>query len=455
MKGGVPLAVCDVAIIGGGTSGAYFAREMARRGYAVTVIDALPRDKIGTKYDIFHIAERDFARFEIPRPVEGDPAWAFEFAKNRNADPENRSPVTAMNPTVGLHLREYTLLLVEAAEKAGAKFVFDASFDSFLFEDGKISGLRYKRRGRRTSLNARCVVDCSGIPAVGRTQLPPTYGMETFPLGGDDMFYVTLRYVKLLDEKDYLDGSTFWAYYKSWIAPCADPKGAIIGVGAVTSFEHCDKIYEDMCRHIDLPTHTVERVERGATPYRRPPYTLVADRFIACGDAACLTKSESGEGVTSAMTQIRIAADALDRALTLGDASKELLWNVNKRYNDAQGADFAFLRALLTGVINAATFDEFKYVFASGAITDGLMDAVSAGAEPKLTPAMVMPVLTAFLKGIATGRLSRDTLKAAARALKNALEIKAHYLDFPPTTAGYYAWVLKADVLWHRVGKMR
>ena len=189
----------DLVVIGAGTTGAYLAEQMANRGRSVLVIEKLPKTKVGRKYDIFHIEAKEFDRLGIPRPVEGDPAWAFEFAKNRNADPENRSPVTAMNPTVGLHLREYTLLLVEAAEKAGAKFVFDASFDSFLFEDGKISGLRYKRRGRRTSLNARCVVDCSGIPAVGRTQLPPTYGMETFPLGGDDMFYVTLRYVKLLD----------------------------------------------------------------------------------------------------------------------------------------------------------------------------------------------------------------------------------------------------------------
>ena len=72
----------DLIIIGAGTSGAYLAQRMARRGHRVLVLEQLPQDKVGTKYDIFHIEQREFARLEIPRPVEGDKEWAFEFEKN-------------------------------------------------------------------------------------------------------------------------------------------------------------------------------------------------------------------------------------------------------------------------------------------------------------------------------------------------------------------------------------
>ena len=108
----------DVAIIGAGTSGAMLAERIAKRGHSVTVIDKLTREKIGTKYDIFHIEEKEFARFGIPRPVKGDPEWAFEFEKNYTADPTNRFQALAIDPIVGLHMHEYTALLNDRGRRS-------------------------------------------------------------------------------------------------------------------------------------------------------------------------------------------------------------------------------------------------------------------------------------------------------------------------------------------------
>ena len=70
----------DLVVIGAGTTGAYLARQMAKRGHSVLVIEKLPKTKVGTKYDIFHIENREFDRLGIPRPVEGDPAKAPSYA---------------------------------------------------------------------------------------------------------------------------------------------------------------------------------------------------------------------------------------------------------------------------------------------------------------------------------------------------------------------------------------
>lgn len=45
----------DIIIVGAATAGSYFARRMAERGASVLVLDSKTEEKVGTKYDIFHI----------------------------------------------------------------------------------------------------------------------------------------------------------------------------------------------------------------------------------------------------------------------------------------------------------------------------------------------------------------------------------------------------------------
>lgn len=443
----------ELIIIGAGTSGAYLAERMAKRGHSVLVLEKNEKDKVGTKYDIFHIEQKEFARLEIPRPQKGDPAWAFEFEKNYNADPLNQYPKLQLNPVVGLHLHEFTLLLNELAEKAGAEITYAAEFLDFIYDDrGKISGVRVKDKGEEKEIGAKAVVDCSGITAAGRTRLPDNYGVENFSLTDEDMFYVILRYVTLKNPKDYLEGSTFWAYFKSWIAPCADPKGAIIGLGACHSFEYAEKIYGEMIKTLPMPEYDLVKIEKGRTPYTRHPHSLVADNFIVSGDAGCLTKSVNGEGVTSSMYQLMIVTNTLDRALKIGDTSKEYLWEINKKYNETQGAEFAMLRALLVGVVNAANFDEFQYAFQSGIISDELLNAMSGSPLP---PAVILKAAQRFVSGICTKKIRVSTVKAALGALKNAVEISNHYKNFPASPEAFESWRRKAEAIYGRIGKIQ
>lgn len=443
----------DLIVIGAGTSGAYLAQRMARRGHRVLVLEQASKEAVGTKYDIFHIEQREFSRLEIPRPKQGDAAWAFEFEKNYNADPLTKFPKCQMNPMVGLHMHAYTLLLDELAEKAGAEIRYGARFTDFLFDDGgKICGVKAEKDGQETAYSARIVADCSGMAAAGRTKLPADYGVETAKLTDEDMFYVVLRYVTLNDPKDYLDGSTFWAYYKSWIAPCADPHGAIIGIGACHSFDDAERVFADMEQTVPLPDYTLDHIERGRTPYTRSPYSMVGDNFLVSGDAGNLTKSVNGEGVTSSMVQLQIATEVLDRALKLGDTSRRALWDINRKYNRTQGAEFAMLRALLVGVVNAANFDEFQYAFESGIISDELLNAMNGAPLPA---ARILDAVKGFAGGIAKKKIRTSTVKAAFAALKNAVEISNHYKRFPESEEGFSEWCAKADALYQKIGKIR
>lgn len=443
----------DLIVIGAGTTGAYLAREMAKRGRSVLAVEKLPKTKVGTKYDIFHIEKKEFDRLEIPRPVQGDKAWAFEFEKNYNADPLMKYPKCQINPIVGLHMHEYTLLLDGQAEEAGAKILYSCEFLDFLYDDaGKICGAKVKYRGREKKIAAKMVADCSGMAAVGRTRLPDGYGVENAPLTDEDMFYVILKYVTLKHPEDWLEGSTFWAYYKAWIAPCADPHGAIIGLGACHSYEYAAQVMEEMEKTVPLPEYDLVRIEKGRTPYTRSPYSMVADGFIVCGDAGNFTKSVNGEGVTSSMVQIRAAADTLDDALRYNKANREFLWSVNRAYNTTQGAEFAMLRALLVGVVNAAGFDEFQYAFESGIISDELLNAMNGAS---VTPQTLLTALGGFLNGMASKKIRMSTVKAAGTALKNAVAIFNHYQHFPYSEQGFDEWKEKADALYEKIGKIK
>ncbi|NLD26472.1 MAG: NAD(P)/FAD-dependent oxidoreductase, partial [Acholeplasmataceae bacterium] len=327
----------DVIIIGGATTGSYFGRKLAEAGIKVLILEKLPKEKVGSKFDIFHILKPDFERFGLPYPEKGDD-FAFEFTGSAAYSAYGNYPKKGNATTIGMHLHNYTLRMNRWAEEAGATIKYDAAFVNLLYENGKISGVLYSENGEEKTVQAGLVADCSGIPSVVRIRLPEGYGVENFKIKPEEMFYVILRYVRYLDEKDYLKSSSSWTFYKTWEAPQADPRGAILGIGANLSYEYAEKIFSEFEEKIELPKYELQYIEKGVTPYRRPPYSFVADHFLVMGDAACLTKPHAGEGVTSSMVQADIAVEVISKLFSEGkDLTQENLWPINKRYVEVQG----------------------------------------------------------------------------------------------------------------------
>ncbi|MCQ2602778.1 MAG: NAD(P)/FAD-dependent oxidoreductase [Clostridia bacterium] len=440
----------DVLIIGGATTGCYYARLLAKKGIKVKVIEAREKGKVG-RFDIVHMRRDDFDTFNLPKVHEGDGIWAFAFEENYLASPSNKVHVYAPDPVVGMHMPEYIAKLTDWAEEAGAEFEFGASFDSFIFENGKIAGIKYKVGDEIKEDSAKIVVDASGMAAVGRLSLPADYGMETNKLGPNDMFYVMLRYYTL-DDKEAKN--MFWANYKTWIAPASNiPGQKIFGIGACQSFDYAEERYKYFEEGVaDLPKGNLDRIEYGTTPYTRPPYTLVADNFIVSGDAGNLNKPLNGEGITSALVQIDVAADVIEKALKNNSFTKEDLWEINCEYNKRQGADFVFLRALMTKIVKAKD-SEFEYIFGKlGTFLGQFMGTVQDGL--KIGAKELFKVGGCIISGIFTGKLSMATIKAALSGLSSGNKLKKHYLNFPKDTESYDKWCKKADKLWNKVGKM-
>lgn len=436
----------DVVIIGAATSGAYFARKMAKLGYSVKMVEKLSPEKLGTRMDIFHVSETDLKTFEMPTVKSGDPEWAFSFTDNHFSSPSNKYNVPTVAETVGLHMHEYVALMVKLAVEAGAEIEYSASFKEFMFENGAICGIRCETENGIEEIFAKTVVDCSGSAAAARCALPNGYGVENFRLTNEDMFYVILRYARFNEEPI----NTFWLNTKSWYAPFSmNGNEKIIGTGATGSYERAQKD-ADKLDAATGDTFEQVRIEKGTTPYRRPPYSLVADNFIAAGDAACLTKPDCGEGVTSSMVMMDIAAKVLDTALRNGDTSKKALWSINREYNRIQGADFSLVRAFLTKLVNCVKDEEIEYCFKNEIIFNSkFLD------NGKITPADIIKTIGSIISGISKKDISKKTMAGVLGGVKLALELRQHYLAFPATPDSFEKWCAKSERLWSKVGKIQ
>jgi len=445
----------DVLVVGAATAGSYFARKIAEAGHSVLVLDKLTQETLGHRLDIFHVVKGDFARFGLPLPEKGDD-YAFEFTGGRTFSSFDRYPKKNLYNVVGMHMPRYVARLNRWAREAGAEFRYDAAFVDFLYdENGRIAGAAYEQDGARHEVKARLVVDCSGIPSVARRKLPDGYGVENFEITDTDKFYVILRYVTYHDPKDYVSSTRGWTYYKTWEAPEGDADGAILGVGANFSYDEGEKIFAVFEQAVKLPLYTLKRIERGTTPYRRPPYSFVADGFLVSGDAACLTKPSAGEGVTASMVQLEIAAEVTNRLLGEdGYLSRARLWPINKRYVDAQGKAFAGQLATLIGAMSS-TAKENDFFFRHDVIfSDKTFAALGEGEPLTFSAGEMLRMAAVMIGGVMTGKLRVSTIRSLLRGMTNGGRAEALYAEYPAEEAGYDAWAGRAEEFWKACGSM-
>ncbi|MDR0600759.1 MAG: FAD-dependent monooxygenase [Treponema sp.] len=434
----------DILVTGGCSAGLYFAGLAARQGFKVIVCDKSDEGKLGDRYNIIHIAKEHFGRFGLAEPVSGDPEYVAEFSRGIQKSALNNWPKNSYAAIKVLRRGPLMRRLAKWARGEGAEILFDAEYEKSLYDaKGTLCGALFNTQGGALRVHARLTADASGIPAVVRTGLPPSCGVENFVTGPRDMFYVVLHYVNLKHpERDKITVNTTWTQYKTWLAPQHDADGAIMGVGANLSYEYAEKVFARFAAKGYLPEYEPDHIEKGCTPYRRPPYSLVGDGFVVLGDAACITNPWSGEGVPYGWLLDAIAAGEYGRIMKNGGApSAEASWNINLRYIREQGALFAKNLAMLSGAVSC-TDRENDYEYKHSIIYE---DDAEKGKHN-----MALGLLGGLLSGgISPGAFGR-LLAAAAIGSR----IEKHYLSFPKTPAGLAAWSAKADALWAKAGSM-
>lgn len=444
----------DVIIAGASTTGSWFARKMAENGHRVLVLEKEKAENVSRDYDIFHMGQADMERFDLDIPKPGDKEYGFIFTSGRNFSPYGNYPKYAEETVIGMHKHEYIMKMNRQAENAGAKIIYGAAFSDFIKDEkSKIIGVKYILDGTEYTVEGKIVADCTGIPSVARRKLPDNAYVENFALKPEDIFYVVLYYAKYADENvNPLDLHGSFMQYKSWSAPSGDDHGAILGIGANYGYALAEEIFKDVRRNIPWPKYTVEKVEKGMTPYHRTLYSFVEDGFIAMGDTAFLTKPTCGEGCTSSLYQAEIAVEVISKLIKENKPlTKENMWQINKRYMSSQGKEFDSLRPILIGIIGYS-YKEAEFMFKndilfSQKILGGLDDLTLSAAD-------IAKIVSGILKGILTHNIKPSNVKKTLKGLIESDEVNKLYDEYPTTPDGYFQWKAKADALWDKIGKV-
>jgi flavin-dependent dehydrogenase len=430
---------------------------MGKQGFSVLVIDKSKDEDLGKRLDVIHVDKDYFAKFEVPEPKEGDEDYVgiFEYQTIKSAF--NNHPKKVEYPFLVLRFAPLMQRLKNFALSGGAEFSFETSFKELIYDgEGKIVGLKVEQNGEETSISCRLVVDASGIPSVVRRTLKDTSPVENFEIDSKDQFYVTVRYVQIKNpERDRVLTTTGWAYYKAWLAPALTPDTAVIGIGSNNSHEYGEKWFKAFKEAIPLPEHTEIRIQRGATPWRRPPYSLVDNGFLAIGDSACITKPYSGEGIACTWNLCDIASWVVGDAMkdggypTLSD-----LWDINLAYFSTQGADFAYILPTLISAVNCSAKEndyefEKEIVFRASEIENmNRVFAVNMSVKDSLSLACKVAV------GALTGKIRLSTVVSLLKGVSNATKLKKLYQKYPVSPEKLAKWSAKAEKVWVRVGKV-
>lgn len=442
----------DIVIVGAGTAGTYLGWLLAKKGFSVVIIEKDKRDEVGKRLDVIHFETDRIKKAGIPPPKEGYPELVGVFEEDTVNAPDFKTKKKIRALQTVIRLSYFLQRMYDVSEADGAKFEFGCKFIELIFENNKIVGILTEKDGQKIEFRARIAIDASGTSGAIRTSLPADYGVETFKLGPNDVMYVLLQYIKWSKpEEPYPQHLNGFIYYLAWLGPCHIDNGVIIGVGQPGSYENVAKVREDFLKKANFPPYEIVKSERGFTPYRRPPYSLVGDGFLCIGDASVITYPFSGHGVTATWMLCMIAADVIGDALQQeGYVNREKLWDINVRYYRNQGAKFAGLHMQLSGILNF-TEKEWNYLVKSNIIyrsRKGEIPEPNKEYEADMSFGEILKIALGLLGGVLKRKLSLKNVKKLLKANGLAGKIRKHYENFPENPEDFDTWVEKAEDLW-------
>jgi flavin-dependent dehydrogenase len=434
----------DAVVVGAGTSGCYFAWRLCQAGFRTLVLEKQPLRELGWDIDIFHMDEVRFDEFDLPHPSDDEliAHHATGLAWSPDLEVQNEVPYgfyvmhkPAFHQRMHLYVRE-----------AGGEILEQTEVTDPIIEDRFLVGVRALQDSSPLEARGRIVVDASGIDGAVRTRLPAELGVETDTISGDDTLFVCLEFRDDLGE-GIPSGLNFYPYHKAFWNPSRG-EGAILGIGQPGGYEYAWKKHRQWREeYFGDPGRLVKRTQ-GRTPYRRSPYSLVGNGFMAVGDAAFQTKPFSGEGVTSSFTACRIAADVAAAALAADDVSREALWPYNLRYFQDQGAKFASMFVQLPAAAELSRA-EVDYLFHSDLIFSSEdFRQMNLHYETRMDLGQTISMASKLLWGVLTGHFSLDSFRRLLAVSSTAQEIKEHYRQFPQDPSRLDNWVARVRPLW-------
>ena len=338
----------DVVIAGAGIAGCHLARNLARQGHSVAVVEKQVREKMGHDWwDTIAVDVFD----EVDLPVSEPPELLGTCAAAFVSPPLETIVLPAPARPECMHIDRKPLAQrqIKYAEEAGAQMVFGAAVRGPIIEDGLVKGLAYKdENGDTQEVRATLTVDTAGMAGVLRAHVAKKsdYGFQD-KVEREGTF-VTHREIRanLSDrcEHELVFGKNNGV---QWIN--REHGGLVDFFAGAINFPGRPEPRETIAAMVAATSEAGELIRGGygdPIPVRHCFDSFVAPGFVLCGDAACQCNPIDGSGMASSLRSAHILSEVMHAALENGRTDVEALWPYIGQYKAKQGVKFVALHAI-------------------------------------------------------------------------------------------------------------
>jgi geranylgeranyl reductase family protein len=342
----------DVVVVGAGTAGCYAAATVADAGLDVAVVERKSETEAG------HIACGDALKGadEFPDTI---PKSTLEPAFTNTGVDHGRFEIPQEDTVLEIPVPgelavidrwEYGRRIIEGASDAGAEFHYDTVVQDVTQDaDGRVTGIRAKRRGDPVSYEARATVDAAGALSILQDRADLSDATFDTNVSYSQFCSAYREIVEVPDPVEWDDALVFKPTERAagylWYFPRTDTE-INAGLGFQMNEEPM-KLVEDLKRDLrDRTEFSGARVTDklgAALPTRRPYDSAVAPGFVAVGDAAGHVNPTTGGGIAGAAYAGYYAAQEVVDAVSDGVVDESALWRYNERVMDHFGARYAGL----------------------------------------------------------------------------------------------------------------
>ncbi|MGH9442802.1 MAG: NAD(P)/FAD-dependent oxidoreductase [Thermoanaerobaculia bacterium] len=317
----------DAIVVGAGPAGSTCAHLLARAGKKVLVLekDAFPRFRIGES--LLPYSTPIFARLGVLDELKSKYQHKYGAYFSEEGKEGSRKVVFAhgLTPGYGLAFQakraELDQMLIDAAARAGAEIRFQWKVTAFQKQDGRIEGvLARSPSGETRRISSRVVVDATGRQALGARGEGAAVPEDKLRRGALFAHYRNVPRGPEESEGDIrmvIFDKGWW-----WFIPFSDSTWSI---GVVSGEMPAGASLEDRFDALVASTPTVHtrlsRSERitpvmAESDYSYSVRSIVANGYLAIGDAAGFLDPIFSSGVFLAMSTGEKAADEICRILS-------------------------------------------------------------------------------------------------------------------------------------------
>jgi geranylgeranyl reductase family protein len=331
----------DVIVVGAGPAGSQAARSLARRGYAVLVLEEHTQIGVPTNCSGL-IGAETFDRFDLPRTsiIRGFDSATF-------VSPKGNAATVGADRVMAYVVRrcEFDQTMAQQALVAGASYLLGVRCVGVEHEDDHVKLAVVQRDSPEggkapTTLQAKAVILATGV----RYGLLQSLGMERpsrfLQAAQVEVEMEGVDRVEVYLGREIAPGSFAWAIPAGPFARV----GVCNGGGAVHYLQQFLR-HPPIASRLRQPTG---RIKSKVIPIANVPRSSM-DRLLVVGDAAGQVKVTTGGGISYGILCGDIAASTLDKAFRMGDLGEGVLTEYERRWRQEIGLELrvgSFFRRL-------------------------------------------------------------------------------------------------------------